>query len=171
MGKCMFDIKRQSLIIQLDPYSKLIRWTTSAVKQNAHRSGYAIHLRHLCDAINAQRALFPSTESLPAGTKEVLTSFDRGMFIKMLRLDPKLGLAVLWFMTSHGDNDLEPREDLAFRKWNLPHLTLQFDHAGGFREVFAHSTSIWHYEASESKSSDTGTHLNAPRVTNASSNW
>ena len=160
--KVWFTCKRQSLIIQLDPYSKLIRWTTSAVKQGAHRSGYATHLRHLRDAIDAQRALFPSKESLPADTKEFLTSDNRRMLIKMLQLDPKLGLAALWFMTSHGNNDIKPQEDLPFSKWNLPHLTLEFDHAGSFLEILAHSKSIWHYEAAESKLSYTGTHLHAP---------
>lgn len=40
----------------------------------------------------------------------------------------------------------EPQETLPFSKWNLPHLTFEFEHGGSFREILSHSKSIWHYE-------------------------
>jgi hypothetical protein len=72
--------------------------------------------------------------------------------VELLRLDPATFLGAFWFETSPDKNEFRPSIE-KFTRWNVPHVNLEFDHAGRFEEL---PGDQWLYSAGESKSTYSG---------------
>ena len=137
-------------MFQLDTYSRLVRWISKATPNEAKtKSGYRPTLKRLAATVHQHRTY----SSLSVKDARAAIS------IRLSRSQSLFAFALYWFYISDVTRFIPTDEK--FSKWELPHLSLEWDHLGKFSEIatqFCDVTEITtsgaiHYEGGETKGS------------------
>lgn len=76
----------------------------------------------------------------------------RRSILEQLTYDSRTAFAALWMLIA--GNDMIPKLDEDFGKWERPEINLEFDHRGMFKKMVG---GVFLYEGGESKSAPSGT--------------